>query len=121
MDKQIRKETELLAELMRERGKNVTLSVDEIPEEIGVYTIYDGLQASGGGIAKNMRATVAGKAYIKRLKRPIFAWKPDHDGSLALHLDGKYRCLLCKDIVAFDDEDDHQFDVHDIEYPEADE
>ena len=121
MDKQTRKETELLAKLMREQGKNVVLSVDEIPEEIGTYGVYDGLQGRGGGITKNMRAAVARLTYLERLRRPLFTWLPDKDGAVARSLDGKYRCYLCKEIVNIDDEDDHRFDVHDIEYPETDE
>ena len=121
MDKQTRKETEMLAKLMREQGKNVALSVDDIPEELGTYGVYDGLQVHGGGVTKNMRASVAGLPYLERLRRPLFTWKADDNGNLALHLDGKYRCHMCKEIVNIDDEDDHRFDVHDIEYPEADE
>ena len=106
-------ETEIIARLMREKriDRNVSLSIEEIPDEIGSYWVYDGLICMGGGMTRRMRNAVI--ALSRRgLKRPIFIWSPDSDGSVALWLDGQIRCSICSAVTKIEELERHEQDAH---------
>lgn len=110
-------ETEIIARVMREqrenKGCNVTLSIEDVPREIGSYAVYDGLDICGGGTTRNMRESIENLA-SRDLKRPIFTWKADIDGTDALWLEGKIRCSRCRAEMDIDDLDAHNSTVHGI-------
>jgi hypothetical protein len=116
-------EMQLLAKLILEdegrEGWRVALAVEEIPAEIGSYSIQDGLSGKGAGVTLNMRRSIQESWWTNRLTRPIFLWKSDTDGSVALWLDGKIRCSRCPDkpIISLDDIDEHGEDVHGDDKP----
>lgn len=105
---QLRMETDLLVRLMQEDSKEgwqFTTCIDDVPEEVGHYGLSDGLHGRGGGVSRNMRQSIKQSSWFSQLRRPIFEWLPDTDGSAALWLDHKIRCPRCKAIVDFNDED----------------
>lgn len=116
---QFKVETEVVAKLMREskeHSDNVSLSIEDVPAEIGNYGLFDGLRCRGAGTTRNMHRSMEELVRLQQPLRPIYCWKPDTDGSAALWLDGKVRCSLCKVETILDtfSAEDHYEDVHGI-------
>jgi hypothetical protein len=121
---QLQLETEILVKLMREHkgdgDARLSLSLEDVPAEIGGYGLYDGLRCWGGGSTYNMRRSLEELARNRGpLKRPIYSWTPDTDGSTALWLDNKVRCSLCKPptVINVFIAEEHRFEVHGIKKP----
>jgi hypothetical protein len=104
---------EVLAEAVMKSHANLgwkrALTLADIPEEIGHYAIYDGIEVRGAGVVKNMRTGAESATFYRSLKFPILLFLPDRDGSAALWLDGLIRCPRCDgqvhDIFLHDHED----------------
>ena len=116
---QLRIETELLATLMSEQRENegwkVSLSIEDVPDETGNYSLHDGLDGCGGGVSYHMRQGIQSlMAYARPLRRPIYLWKPDVDGSAALWLEGKIRCPHCSEVMDIESLGKHGEEKHDI-------
>src|SRR5436190_13370148 len=111
-----RAETEIIAKLMGEQAQNhdwsIALALDEAPETTGHYGLYDGLDCIGGGVTYNLRQSLHETQSRHNLKRPIFTWLPDTDGSAALWLEGMIRCSICKSVVPIDDLKSHKRRKH---------
>lgn len=71
--------------------------LEEVPETIGHYALYDGEDPKGCGTARNMRQAVAGCSWYGRCACRIILYLPaDEDGSAAAWLEGdmkKYRAI----------------------------
>lgn len=120
-------ETDLLVKLLREqdrctkRGWLVSADLSDVPEGIGHYSVDDGLEFRGAGVTHNMHRAVALMISGRTIKRPIFMWLPDADGSADLWLDGRIRCKKCGVICEISGLDRHGIDVHDEEDFDEDE
>jgi hypothetical protein len=118
-------ETGIIAKLTQEERENegwkVTLDIDDVPQEIGNYALYDGLVARGGGVTWNMRQSVLESSWFGKLKRPIYLWFPDSDGSVALWLDGKIRCSECALVFEIEKLAAHGRDAHGWKLEETEE
>ena len=83
----IKDETRIIAKLMQEQRENedwvIRLEIDRVPTGTGHYAIYDGLEVRAGGVTHNMRKAIQECTWFGRLKRPIFLFKFDLDGSAA--------------------------------------
>lgn len=117
-------ESEILIKLMREYKEDgnaqLSLSIEDVPAEVGSYGLYDGLRVRGCGTTYNMRRSLEELARNQQpIKRPIYSWTPDTDGSAALWLDDKVRCSLCKPEAIIDafQVEEHRFEVHGIKKP----
>jgi len=120
---QLKLEAEVIVKLMREHKEerdNISLSIEDVPAEIGNYGLYDGLRVRGAGTSRNMRRSFEELMRSSwPVKRPIYCWKPDTDGSAALWLDHKVRCPRCEGNPIFDffEIDQHGRDVHGDDEP----
>lgn len=97
-------------------GWRFTAMLEDVPETIGHYGLQDGLRGLGCGVTLNMRKSLIEAARYKTVKRPIYSWLPDTDGSVALWLDGMYKCSRCKEesILELWQEEMHLRDAHGI-------
>jgi len=114
---------EVLASAMRRSkdntGWNVATNIADVPSECGHYSIYDGFDIRGCGVTWDMRRSIQENSWFSSLKRGLFLWKPDLDGSAALWLDGKIKCQHCGGIFEISDHDEHLVLAHDL--PDDDE
>lgn len=114
---EIQAETEMIAKLLREQerdGWRVETNIENVPSETGQYALRDGLASKGWGVSWNMRKSIEQSSWFNNMKRPIFMWLPDTDGSAALWLDNKIRCSRCegKPIIDLFEIDIHNREVH---------
>jgi len=83
----LRSETEVLAKLMQAQqdtqntGWTVRLESERVPAATGHYALYDGLEVRSCGVTRNMRQSIEACAWFGNLKRPIFMFLFDLDGS----------------------------------------
>ncbi|HXF12247.1 MAG TPA: hypothetical protein VN517_03780 [Terriglobales bacterium] len=86
-------EIEILAKHLRKQRANggwqVVLTIGEVPEGIGHYALYDGLELRGAGVTKNMRDAIQDGSYYEKVDLPIYMFLPDTDDSAALWLRGE--------------------------------
>lgn len=90
-------------------GWKRALTLADVPEAIGHYAIYDGIEPRGCGVVRNMRTGMESATWYRALKFPVLLYLPDADGSAALWLDGLIKCSRCNgevhDIFLHDHED----------------
>jgi hypothetical protein len=67
-------------------------TIEEVPEAVGHYALYDGMELRAAGIARNMRRGLTDSGYFGKGKFPVLLYLPDADGSTARYLDeGGFR------------------------------
>lgn len=83
--------------LSQNPGYRLAMTVDEMPEAVCDFSVFDGMRPCGGGGTRNLRKEMRDGYWLHGKAFPVLLYKLDHDGTTEAWLDGdmkRYRMLL---------------------------